>query len=389
MGIDRTPRIWPRGPFRSFAAAVLALALLSAGCGGDGDTGGAPSGAESAAVPPANPRSFGMGFTVVPAELSDAAYRGLFAKVAQSGDLVMIQRAVPWAELAPDTALSPEAEATIARERALLDEFGLEVLFAIDPFEPTDRSRLTEGAPGDSFTDAAVVDAYLAYVDLVLDRYHPRWLALAVDVDQIARGRSESFGEFEEAYRRAYNRVKERSPQTLAFATFQLEDLQGLLAWTAPHSPQWQLLLRFSDALDLLAVSTFPSFIFPFATEIPSEYFSRLAAFEKPLALVPVGYASSPGRGGVTYGTVSGQRAFLERLLAEAEVQEWELIVWLAPQDPDYATAPPYDLVARMGLTDARGIPKPAWETWRHEAERPWRPAGEALPLQPEGGTDA
>ena len=328
------------------------------------------------AAPDARP--FALGFSAVPSELTVDSHFALFDTAAAFGDAIMIQRAPPWAELAAGAVLSDETVATIESERARLDELGLELLFAIDPFELTDRARLSPGAPGDSFADPAVVDAYLRYVDLIVERYHPRWFALAVDVDQIARANPTDFDAFEAAYRRAYDRAKEQSRDTAVFATFQLEDLQGLLQWVDPHPPQWPLLQRFSDALDLIAVSTFPSFVFPFVTEIPDEYFSRLRAFEKPLALVPAGYASGPGRDGVTYGTESGQATFLSRLLTEAAAQEWELLVWLAPQDPTYATAAPYDLVAQMGLRDLADDPKDAWSAWVRDAERPWLPAATA-----------
>ena len=319
-----------------------------------------------------------MGFSAVPGDLTADSHLALFHTAAAFGDAIMIQRSPPWPELLAGAQLSDDTRATIAHERALLDQLGLDLLFAIDPFEFTDRARLTSGAPGSSFADPAVVDAYLRYIDLILVHYQPRWLALAVDMDQIARANPTAFMPFEATYREAYARTKAQHPGIAVFATFQLEDLQGLLQWVAPHPPQWPLVQRFSDVLDLLAVSTFPSFVFPFVTEIPAEYFSRLHAFEKPLALVPVGYAARSGRGGLTYGTESGQATFLRRVLAEAHAQQWELLVWLAPRDPTYATETPYDLVAQMGLHDIAGNPRASWSEWVREARHHWRPAASA-----------
>lgn len=361
-----------------FAAALLATLLATAACGGGGGDGDPPLPSSTTPLADADARPFAMGFSAVPSELTVESHFALFDAAAAFGDAIMIQRAPPWPELAAGAQLSNETLATIERERALLDELGLELLFAIDPFELTDRARLTAGAPGDSFADPAVVDAYLRYVELVIERYRPRWLALAVDVDQIARSNPGGLDAFEAAYRRAYAGAKQQQPHTAVFATFQLEDLQGLLQWVDPHPPQWPLMQRLSDVLDVIAVSTFPSFVFPFVTEIPEEYFSRLRAFEKPLALVPAGYASGPGRDGVTYGTESGQATFLERLLSEADAQQWELVVWLAPRDPSYATATPYDLVAQMGLRDIEGEPKQAWGSWIRDTRRPWQPAAGA-----------
>lgn len=372
---------------RPLFGAVLAAALLAPACsGGDAAPSAAASPTDAAAAPLADlpSRPFAMGITAIPADLSEDAYLRLFDTAEAFGDLLMIQRAVPWAELAPGATLSPQSEATITQERALLDAHGLQLLFAIDPWQPTDRGQLVGNAPGNGFADPAVADAYLVYVDLVVQRYRPQWLALAVDVDQFARARPDDLEAFIAVYDRAYAQVKEQSPDTKVFVLFQLEDLQGLLPWSV-HAPQFALLLRFAERVDLLAVSSFPSFIYPFGPEIPPEYFSRLAIFRKPLALVPAGFASEPGRGGVTFGTPSGQQQFVERIVGEAEEQKWALLVWLAPQDLAYADAPPYDLVGRMGLRDRRGEAKPALDSWEQAAQRPWRPEEPAFPPLTQG----
>ena len=222
----------------------------------------------------------------------------VFDVAAEHGDLIMILRGLPWAEVGPGAHLLPTTEATIQRETALVRERDLELLFAIDPWEPTDRGRLVGDAPGDNFTDPAVVEAYLAYVELVVTRYRPRWLALAVDLDQFAVAQPADVRAFHAAYIRAYRRVKELAPETRVFATFQLEDLQGLLPWGEPHAPQWSLILRFAPVLDVLAFSTFPSFLFP------------SPATSQPVLLSPqrLRQADRLGARGVRFGCGQGRR---------------------------------------------------------------------------------
>ena len=363
---------------------LLLAALLLAGCGG-----GAPDRAPVPVPAPApetgDPRPFALGFAAVPPRLTEAAYATVFARAEAAGEVILIQRAVPWAEVRAGATFAPETAATIAREGELIDRHGLEVMFAIDPWDPLSRGRLAGEAPGEGFADAAVVEAYLTYVDRVVEAYSPRWLALAVEIDGVLRARSEELAPFREAYGRAYERVKARSPQTQVFVTFQFEGLQALLPWAPAPAQQWGLLLRFLPQLDLLAVSSFPSFLYPFAADIPSGYFSRLATFGKPVALTPVGYATAPGRGGVTFGTPEGQQRFVERILAEADAQEWALVIWVAEQDPGFAQEPPYDLVNRMGLRDTGGALKPAWQVWQEQAQRPWVRPGAAAEVAPAG----
>ena len=362
--IRRTSRFWPL--LATFVVIVIAA------CGGGDDGAATASVPADSVVDREQARPFALGFAAIPASLTDEAYVRTFDTAALHGDAIMIQRAVPWAEMAPGAAPSADTAATTARERGLLDERDLALLFAIDPWEPANRGQLAGEPPGSGFSDAAVTRAYLAYVDFVVEEYRPRWLALAVDVDQFAQARPDDVDAFETAYLAAYDRVKAVAPETQVFMTFQLEDLQGLIPWGVAHAPQWALILRFRPMLDLLAVSSFPSFIFPFAGDVPDEYYARLLAFGKPLALVPVGYASEPGRGGVTFGTVAGQQRFLQRVLDEAQGGDWELIVWLTQQDPSFASAQPFDLIERMGLLDRRSESKPAWSVWTASAQRPW-----------------
>ena len=370
----------PRIRISPLAAVLFAAVATLVACGGGEaipETAAAGPVAGEGRSGPVRP--FAMGFAAVPARLDADAYEAVFDLAARYGDVVMIQRGVPWQELAPGGALRAETEATIAREVTLLQERQLELVYAIDPWDGMDRGTLAGLAPGTGFDDPAVVEAFVAYAELVARRYQPRWLALAVDVDQFAVARPDQVDAFEAAYQSALARVRAVAPKTGVFVTFQLEDLQDLLPWREPHNPQWQLVLRFAPQVDILAVSSFPSFLFPFAADMPAEYYERLLSFGKPLALVPLGYASEPGRGGVTFGTVAGQEEFLERVLREAETTPWELVIWLSAADLAFQTPRPFDLVSQMGLLNQDGEAKPAWTVWAAAAARPWilRPAVE------------
>ncbi len=365
----------------SLALAAWALALLLAACGG------APP---ATSALPVNARTFALGVSAVPVDLTQAAYEDVFTRAAALGDIILIQRAIPWQEVAPAAEPSAATRTTLERERALLAKNGLGLAFAIDPWEPTNPGRLVGDPPGAGFRDPAVQAAYLRYAHWVAEEYQPRWLALAVDVDRFQRAAPADFEAFNQTYIRAYRELKQQHPDMQIFVTFQLEALQGLLPWATAETPQWGLLPPFLAYLDMIAVSSYPSFIFPFVSDIPAEYFSRLTAFGKPLALFPVGYASDPGRDGVTFGSGPNQRRFLERILGEAEDQQWDLVIWLSPRDPRYAAAPPFDLVSAMGLETADGAAKPALAVWTAEAARPWaplpRPSAPALPGAPVPG---
>ncbi|MBI4571419.1 MAG: hypothetical protein HY723_05670, partial [Chloroflexi bacterium] len=82
---------------RRFSAAaqlaLLAAALLLAACRSDSAAPPSPTAATGA------PRSFALGLSSLPAELTDAAYERAFALAAQAGEVVLIQRTPPWEEM--------------------------------------------------------------------------------------------------------------------------------------------------------------------------------------------------------------------------------------------------------------------------------------------------
>jgi hypothetical protein len=66
-------------------------------------------------------------------------------------------------------------------------------------------------------------------------------------------------------------------------------------------------------------------------------------------------------------GTEEDQRAYLERLLSDAQANGIAAVVWTAALDPSFAAAP----LRSIGLRQADGSNKLAWETWETWARRP------------------
>jgi hypothetical protein len=148
--------------------------------------------------------------------------------------------------------------------------------------------------------------------------------------------------------------------------------MQNLLSPDSESVPEWSLLQRFEPKLDLVAVSTYPSFVFDSPDGIPSDYFSQITAYSsKPIAIASAGYSSSPGRDGLNEGTETNQAAFVSRLLLEADGLDMPFVVWLTGCDPTVPADPPFDLYAQMGLCRSDGSPKPAWQIWAQQAARP------------------
>lgn len=362
-------RTVPRPAFASLMAALAALALVACR---DAASSITPA---PARTPEGPPRPFEMGISSLPLDLTDEGYVRAMDLAAGAGELVLIKRAPPWTEFVPGGAISSETAGITERERSLIRERGLRVFFAIDPTDPADRGRLAglpENLRGAGFAHPDIQHALLAYAEYVVRNYRPRYLALATDINLYARIHPEDFDAFLGLYAVVYDAVKAIAPEVAVFVTFQYEDLNGVLPTTDEHAGDWDVVARFSDRLDLFAISTYPSLAFQRVKAIPADYYTRARRRTGlPLAIAEMGYSSGPGRRGLNLGTEPLQEEFLQRILLEAEALDMRFVIWLAAWDLPYATDPPLDVFRYIGLRREDGSPKPAWDVWVRAVRRP------------------
>ena len=327
------------------------------------------------------PRGFLLGFSSLPAELNDEAYVAAFDLAAQYGDIVLIQRAPQWADFLPGEQPSEELVDLAARERDAVRDRGLRLFYALDPFDAADRGRLAAVPAGYESADLAHEDLRAAFVEearFIASSFTPEYMALGVEVNATFERAPGQYEAYLDAYVEAYDAVKEASPQTVVFATFQYEQLLGIVPWEVARPPRWELLGDFEGRLDLFAITTVPSVTYEVARKVPVLYYRQIRDHtELPIAFAAVGYSSAAGREGLNSGTPAEQRRFLQRLLTDADQMGSPLLVWFAGLDPAFANAPPDDLLASVGLRESSGEPKEAWTVWLEAASRPYDPSAE------------
>ncbi len=348
---------------------IISLIALSLACGGrSGEDDASASGP---------PRSFLLGFSSLPRELNAEAYAEAIDFAGDHGELVLIQRNVPWGEFAPGASVSDETVESTTSERDAVRKNGLKLFFAIDPTDgATGRDRLAglpEELAGRRFDDAEVRAAFLSYVEFVVLNYKPDFLALGVEMNLYYEKNKDDWESFRSLYSEAYAAVKRASLETQITVTLQYEDLQGLLPREDKHFADWQLVRAF-DPIDFVAISTHPGFAFAGPAAIPENYYSQLTAFtDKPIAIAEMGYASAGGRQDAGTGTEALQAAYLERMIGEAQKLSMAFAVWFAIWDPVYAEGTEFDAFQRIGLLRTDSTEKPAWRPWDAAARRPYR----------------
>lgn len=363
-------------PRLALHAALLALlALAAAGCRVERIE--EPTFTATPVPEAGEPRPFRLGFSSLPARLDDAAYVEALDLTALYGDLLLIQRSPSWAEFLPGVEPSEELRELTQREARALEQRNLTLFYAIDPYNPADRSRLAalpEGYGGAGIRNPDLSAALVAEARFVAGAYQPAYLAFGIEVNATSDRSPAEYEAYLGVYREVYDAVKEVSPRTLVFPTFQFEQLLGVTPWEVAHPPRWERLDDFGDRLDVVAIATFPSLVHEVAKDIPADYYAQLREHTAlPIAFAAAGFSSAPGPGGINSSTPEEQRRYLQRLLADAEALQSPFVVWYASRDPQFVSDLPIELLRSSGLLDTAGQPKEAWRVWADAARRPYR----------------
>jgi hypothetical protein len=354
------------------AAIVLALATFATGCW-DEDPAADELPATATAPVGGTTRSFVMGISAQPAVPTEFSYRDTFAIAEEAGEVVLVQRGVPWSDFVPGGSVSSRTEQLTILEKELAEQHDVELFLAVDPTSPGDRGHLAglpEELAGAGFDDAKVRAAFVAYAKYLALNYKPAYMALGVEVDMVyAAGGDASFGEYLSLYFEAYDAVKAASPDTLVFPTFQYEDMLGILHSNTARLPSWTLIDRFEPRIDMLAVSSYPGLVFNGIGEVPAGYYMELREkLDRPVAFVSVGWNSDAGVLGEP--GESSQVTYLYRVLAAADELGAEMLIWHLGRDPEVLPAG-FEPLAHMGLHDVEGRAKQAWRIWLSTRARP------------------
>lgn len=364
------------GRHRLFWLAPVALLLL-ASCRVEQATSDAPA-VTTASEAAGLARGYLLGFSSIPAELTESAYLETYDLAADHGEALLLQRPPAWADFLPGATISDELRSQTLAERRAGESRGLELVYVLDPFDPASRSGL-QGLPeshaGGTLGDGALREALLADALFVARNVRPTYLVIGHEVNVVFERNPEAYTEFVSIYSEAYDAVKEAVPETEVLTSFQYEELLGVIPWQPPHAPRWELLEDFDGRLDQFGITTYPSFAFAVARKVQPFYYDQISERTNlPVAFVSAGYASGVGREGFNTSTPAEQRRFLQRLFGDADELGASLLVWLLSRDLAYANDPPEDLVKTLGLQAVDGTPKEAWPAWLEAVQRPYDP---------------
>ncbi len=313
-------------------------------------------------------RSFLMAVSSTPASFakSQDIIDG-FLKAKDAADVLLIQDPFNYVDFTSGKVSNSLRIQSEKDKKRLADATGLQIYYAMD----TVKQRTALGTEvGTKFSNKAIRNAFKKGALFYLELYNPEFMALGIEVNYYYQSNQKDFANFVSLYKETYDEIKRVSPQTKVFVTFQYEALQGLQKGSSAH---WEVVDKFGEKLDYIAISTHPYFpkgeIFSSPKQLPKNYFSRLNdKYNKPIIISETGWSSFTQ----INGSPQEQIEYLEFLVENARGLKMPLIVWLNLHDTDYkklfesAGLPPSigEGFAGIGLLTQDGQPKPVYSKW-------------------------
>ncbi len=345
------------------------------------------------ATPTGQTRTFALGFTDFPHELSIEGLLESYRVIEHYGDLVALHfdGGVPWLEALAGEPFPKTFQDMVSGKASVLPSGHL-IYLAVSPISfDRDGLALYRGATaneplpapwgGYTFDHPDVVNAFAAHTERMIETYSPDYFAYAIEVNVLYTKRPDLWPAFLALAEATYKSVKASHPELPVFVTLQAE-------WfhqdPAGQTAAIEQLLPFTD---LIAVSAYP-FIEGLDVEtLPPGYFADLAdlAPEKPFAIAETGWpaedVSAPYP--VTLpGGEEAQRAYVERLLHEAEDLKAVFVTWFFTRDYDaqweeFMSTHPAAATLRIwrdnGFFTGDGEPRSALALWRDALAVPRR----------------
>jgi hypothetical protein len=344
------------------------------------------------------------GFTPFPYDMTVEAVSKTYEISEKYSTLYAVQLddGIPWKE-----AMSGEPWPKDLQEK--WDDFkkhrpqGRKMALSIAPLAEDRKSRAP--AAKDSFTPLGLMfasfnsvtmkEAYLNYVQRVVEFFHPDYLNIGQEAGELAFHDAATWTQFEELFHHVRKDIKRISPNTAVGISFNLQMLMNPAV-----AERSKTLIADSD---FVGISFYPYMspeyqryglpALPPAPEMWKTPLNWLKNYTtKPIAIFETGFTSANvdiTEDKVTLkGTADLQANYLRDLAGIAQRDNYLFVVWFMPVDYDklfthIETDNDYHKIwQRIGFFDTELNPKPAWEVWKSIVG-----AGSSqmnLPLQPE-----
>lgn len=324
-------------------------------------------------------RNFRMGFTTWPYAPTIEAVTSTEMFLKSNGDIYSehIDSEIPWSAWINDAELpSSFTEMVANRASRRTSENIMSLSISLLNINRSDLMPDLDGTiPSyNSLDNTVIADAYYEHVNYLLAQLTPDYLVIAVEVDGLLKNAPEKW----EAYKTLIANVKDRIKSD--YPTLPISESLMLHGFYQPDFGDSQTVVSeiksYVNTMDFAAISFYP---FLKGLNSNSEFQAALdflhTNINKPIAFAETGHLSEdlsiPNLDLFIEGSQAEQNDYLQSLLMNAQVENYEYIIWWTHRDYNllWETFPEdlKDLGAvwlSNGIINEDGIEKLAKESW-------------------------
>ncbi len=335
-------------------------------------------------------RSYHLGFTPFPHDISQAAIDYVYAAIGNDADIIAhhFDEGIPW----------PEALAGSDYHQNVLDDWeqrksktpaGHKVYVAITPINTTrnglalywgsdDNLPLSAPWDGYAFNHDDVKTAYLNHAVRTINFFEPDFLTVGIEVNLLVTNNPGVWSAYLELNQYVYSELKKLySNLPVMVSLFGIALLDGYRG-EDDHTAQMQAFADIIDDTDYYALSLYPYMSVYLTDSIPTTMFDDLFSLsDKPIAIAETGYPAQSfsitvdGGGTIEFNsTPQKQRNYIAGLLEQANQRDFIFVINFVLRDYDALWeaigSPQWAIVWRdTGFYDENGASRPALEVWR------------------------
>lgn len=332
-------------------------------------------------------RSFYMGFTPFPHDVTDDALAYIIERTQSDGDLIAhhLDEGIPWVEALNGEDFSGVLTGELDYRRFINQDH--QVYVSITPIDIT-RSTLApyhgpQGVtdlphPWDTyaFNHPDVVAAYLAYAQRVIEYLNPDYLAIGIEANGLLTNTPDAWPDYLELHQVVYEQLKVDHPDLPIMVSLIAPAL--LEGYTEEHdySAQMKALEDIMPYSDYFALSLYPYMSVYTTEQLPDDLFEQLRELsDKPMAIAETGYPADSFSitlpdGVYTFESNPHKQAeYMALLLNSAQAYDMQFVVNFVLRDYDAV----WEALGRdetlaiwrdTGIYDEDGNLRPAGEIW-------------------------
>lgn len=358
-----------------FLIASVTLVFLAAPC---------PAAGPSEQPAKQETRSFYMGFTPFPWDMTVEAIETTSKFIVNNGDIIAhhLDAGVPWPEALEDKPFHPKMENNWKNRREI--QKSKKVLVSVTPLNggrnamalywgEKENMPLPEKFKNLEFDDPIVKKAYLNYCRRAVEHFGPDYLAIGIEVNELFHHSPEKWPGFVKLYKNTYSQLKKKYPDLAIFATVTLHNLTNK-GWKDMKLQQDKI-RDFLQHVDIAGISYYP--FMAGQSEKPTEIFDWIRSFtDKPIAITETGYPAETIKLKTFNLTItsnpSRQATYFQTLLDRAGRDNYLFVIAFLHRDYDAmwekikSFAPEAFIVWKdCGLLDEAGRKRESYDVWK------------------------